>query len=38
MTQQQLADFEAKAQRAAKVVPPTRSYAIAYGRVATARV
>ena len=32
MTKQQLADFEAKAKKAAKVVPTTRAYAIQYGK------
>ena len=36
MTKQQLAEFEAKAAKAAKVVPTTRAYAIRYGQNAPA--
>ena len=36
MTKQQLAEFEAKAAKAAKVVPTTRAYAIKYGKTACA--
>ena len=36
MTKQQLAEFEAKAAKAAKVVPSTRAFAIRYGNTKTA--
>lgn len=32
MTKQQLADFEAKAKKAAKVMPSSRAFAIQYGK------